>query len=71
MDEADQTPESIVATPVSAEESMPVPPLTLESVPEMLDRVVVAVHVGVPLTSARVKPSVVLEIDERVLAEVL
>ena len=71
VDEADQVPERIVATPVSAEESIPVPPLTLESVPEMFDSVEVAVHVGTPLTRARVKPSVVFEMEDKAEAEVV
>ena len=33
VDEADQTPERIVATPVSAEESIPVPPFAADTVP--------------------------------------
>ena len=71
VDEADQTPFSIDATPVKPEESMPVPPLVVARVPEMLARVVVAVHVGTPLTKAKVKPSVVLAMDDRLLAVVV
>ena len=48
-----------------------VPPFETGSVPEMLDRVVVATHVGRPLTKARVKPFVVFEIDDRLSAVVV
>ena len=61
----------MVATPVRAEESMPVTPLATESVPVMVDRVEVATQVGTPLDRAKVKPSVELAIDERLLAVVV
>ena len=71
VDDADQTPFSIVATPVRALESIPVPPLIVDNVPEIVERVVVAVHVGTPFCKARVKPSVVFEMDEREFAVVV
>ena len=45
------------------------PPFETGNVPEIVERVVVATHVGVPFDRAKVKPSVVLEIDDRVLAD--
>ena len=71
VDDADQTPFSIVATPVRALESIPVPPLTADNVPEMVERVVVAVHVGTPFCKAKVNPSVEFAMDERLFADVV
>ena len=47
------------------------PPEPTASVPEILERVEVATHVGTPLTRAKVKPSVVLEMFERLFAVVV
>ena len=48
-----------------------VPPLATVSVPVIVESVVVATQLGTPLTRARVKPSVVLEIEDRAEAVVV
>ena len=62
---------SLVMMEFTANEVAFVPPLATDRVPVIFERVVVAVHVGTPLTRARVKPSVVLAIDDRVSAAVV
>ena len=63
--------ESETMIELGAKEVELVPPLETGSVPEMLDSVDVAVHVGTPFDRARTNPSVVFAIDDRLLADVV
>ena len=65
---SDKPSDDDVMMEFAANEVAFVPPLATDRVPVIFARVVVAVHVGTPLTRARVKPSVVLAIDDRVSA---